>query len=41
MKKSSERNKAAWEYRAYEFWNQRDGSPVDKAKKIMADPRQA
>ncbi len=39
MEKSSAINKTAWEYRAYEFWNQRDGSPVDKAKEIMADPR--
>lgn len=38
MKKSSERNKTAWEYRAYEFWNQRDGSPADKAKEIRTDP---
>ena len=39
MKKSSERNKSAWEYRAYEFWNQRDGSPADKAKGIRTDLR--
>lgn len=39
MEKSSAINKTVWEYRAYEFWNQRDGSPVDKAKEIMADPR--
>jgi len=23
-------NKKAWEYRAYEFWNKRDGSPEEK-----------
>lgn len=32
-------NKNAWEYRAYEFWNRRDGSPKDKAKEILKNPR--
>lgn len=31
-------NKKAWEYRAYEFWNKRDGSPIEKAKTIMENP---
>ncbi|WP_214801379.1 class I SAM-dependent methyltransferase [Exiguobacterium sp. ERU656] len=39
MEKTSAINKTAWEYRAYEFWNQRDGSPADKAKAILADPK--
>ncbi|WP_214721375.1 hypothetical protein [Exiguobacterium sp. s192] len=39
MKQQSAINKTAWEYRAYEFWNQRDGAPSDKAKEIMADPK--
>ena len=38
MKNPITRNKTAWEYRAYEFWNQRDGSPADKAKEIRNDP---
>lgn len=32
-------NKNAWEYRAYEFWNKRDGSPKEKAKEILKNPR--
>lgn len=39
MEKTSAINKTAWEYRAYEFWNQRDGAPADKAKVILADPK--
>ncbi|MCT4780520.1 MULTISPECIES: bifunctional 2-polyprenyl-6-hydroxyphenol methylase/3-demethylubiquinol 3-O-methyltransferase UbiG [Exiguobacterium] len=39
MKQQSAINKTAWEYRAYEFWNQRDGAPSDKAKEIMANPK--
>ncbi|WP_215115211.1 hypothetical protein [Exiguobacterium sp. s80] len=39
MEKTSAINKTAWEYRAYEFWNQRDGSPADKAKAIRNDPK--
>jgi 2-polyprenyl-3-methyl-5-hydroxy-6-metoxy-1,4-benzoquinol methylase len=31
-------NKRAWEYRAYEFWNTRHGSPAEKAAAIKADP---
>ncbi len=29
----------AWEFRAYEFWNKRDGSPKDKANKILENPK--
>lgn len=38
MNDQSIRNKKAWEYRAYEFWHKRDGSPEEKALKIEADP---
>lgn len=38
MKEQSRINKKAWEYRAYEFWNKRDGRPEEKAKKLMEDP---
>lgn len=34
MKSESMKNKIAWEYRAYEFWNLRDGNPKDKAAQI-------
>lgn len=39
MDKQSMINKNAWEYRAYEFWEKRDGTPMMKAKKIMEDPK--
>ncbi|GLX67914.1 class I SAM-dependent methyltransferase [Paenibacillus glycanilyticus] len=39
MNEQSAANKLAWEHRAYEFWNKRDGSPQDKANKIMANPK--
>lgn len=39
MNEQSIANKKAWEYRAYEFWNKRDGSPMDKANKIMENPK--
>jgi 2-polyprenyl-3-methyl-5-hydroxy-6-metoxy-1,4-benzoquinol methylase len=38
MNEQSIKNKRAWEYRAYEFWNNRDGSPMDKAIKIQKNP---
>lgn len=31
-------NKIAWEYRAYEFWNMRDGQPKEKAIQIKQNP---
>jgi SAM-dependent methyltransferase len=37
MREQAEKNKVAWEYRAYEFWNNQ-GSPVEKAKYIKNDP---
>ncbi|MGV8981710.1 class I SAM-dependent methyltransferase [Clostridium sp.] len=38
MNEQSISNKKAWEYRSYEFWNNRDGSPMDKANKILENP---
>ena len=38
MKEQSQINKKAWEYRAYEFWNAKHGTPEEKAKKILNDP---
>ncbi|WP_211750450.1 methyltransferase domain-containing protein [Paenibacillus sp. Marseille-Q4541] len=38
MNEQSQKNKKAWEYRAYEFWHKRDGSPMDKANQILKDP---
>jgi SAM-dependent methyltransferase len=38
MNQQSNVNKKAWEHRAYEFWNMRDGRPEEKAGKIMIDP---
>lgn len=39
MREQSRINKSAWEHRAYEFWNKRDGSPEEKAKEIINNPR--
>lgn len=39
MNEQSAKNKLAWEHRAYEFWNRRDGSPEDKAKQILDNPK--
>ncbi|MFB9324505.1 class I SAM-dependent methyltransferase [Paenibacillus aurantiacus] len=41
MHEQSRINKKAWEYRAYEFWNKRDGSPQEKARRILENPRAA
>lgn len=38
MNEQSIQNKKAWEYRAYEFWHMRDGSPEEHAEKIMKNP---
>lgn len=38
MREQAMTNKMAWEYRAYDFWNQRHGSPKEKAASIKADP---
>jgi SAM-dependent methyltransferase len=37
MREQAEKNKVAWEYRAYEFWNNQ-GSPVEKATYLKNDP---
>lgn len=38
MNEQSFKNKKAWEHRAYEFWIKRDGTPKEKANKIIKDP---
>lgn len=38
MNEQTAKNKIAWEYRAYEFWNN-EGSPSEKAKYIKNDPK--
>lgn len=38
MNEQSVKNKKAWEYRAYEFWNMRDGTPLQKASEILINP---
>ena len=35
----SRKNKKAWEYRAYEFWNMNYGTPQEKAEEIRKDPK--
>jgi 2-polyprenyl-3-methyl-5-hydroxy-6-metoxy-1,4-benzoquinol methylase len=39
MNKQSSRNQTAWNYRAYEFWNQAKGTPHEFAKKLLQDPK--
>ncbi len=38
MQEQSRINKQAWEYRAYEFWEKRDGTPAEYAAIIKQDP---
>ncbi|GIP29384.1 S-adenosylmethionine-dependent methyltransferase [Paenibacillus sp. J23TS9] len=38
MNEQSQKNKKAWEHRAYEFWHKRDGSPKEKATQILENP---
>lgn len=38
MKDYSQQNKKAWEYDAYNFWIQQNGSPSERAKKDVANP---
>ncbi len=38
MQEQSRINKQAWEYRAYEFWEKRDGTPAEYAGIIKQDP---
>jgi SAM-dependent methyltransferase len=39
MNEISLQNKQAWEYRAYEFWNISNGTPSEKAAKIIQNPK--
>ncbi len=39
MKDYSYQNKKAWEYSAYDFWMKEAGSPVERAQKIMENPK--
>jgi 2-polyprenyl-3-methyl-5-hydroxy-6-metoxy-1,4-benzoquinol methylase len=39
VNEQSIKNKIAWEYRAYEFWNKKFGSPKEKAKQILENPK--
>ncbi len=32
-------NKKAWEYNAYDFWTKEDGSPAERARKDLANPK--
>lgn len=41
MNEQSIKNKKAWEYRSYEFWNKNNGSPMEKANKILENPAAA
>lgn len=38
MREQASINKNAWEYRAYEFWNQREGGLLEEATKIKSNP---
>lgn len=38
LNEQGQSNKKAWEHRAYEFWHKRDGSPEEKALRIMENP---
>lgn len=40
MSEQSKLNKVAWEHRAYEFWNIRDGEPNKKAEEILKNPKE-
>jgi 2-polyprenyl-3-methyl-5-hydroxy-6-metoxy-1,4-benzoquinol methylase len=39
MKKYTEQNKTAWEYNAYDFWVDHAGTPSERAKKDLENPR--
>ena len=39
MKEYSEQNKRAWEYNAYEFWVNNAGTPSERAKEDLEDPK--
>ena len=39
MKDYSEQHKKAWEYDAYDFWVRHEGTPKERAREDVADPR--
>ena len=39
MTKDSEQHKKAWEYDAYNFWVRQNGTPEERARKDMENPR--
>jgi 2-polyprenyl-3-methyl-5-hydroxy-6-metoxy-1,4-benzoquinol methylase len=39
MDKYTEKNKIAWEYNAYDFWVSQTGTPSERAKKDIENPR--
>ncbi len=39
MKDYSEQHKKAWEFDAYDFWVRHEGTPEERAKEDLADPR--
>lgn len=39
MEKYTEHNKTAWEYNAYDFWVSQTGTPAERAKKDLENPR--
>lgn len=39
MDKSTAQNKIAWEYNAYDFWISQAGTPAERAKKDLENPR--
>lgn len=41
MESYTEQNKVAWEYNAYDFWVSQTGTPSERAKKDIENPRAA
>lgn len=39
MRDYSKQNKLAWEYSAYDFWVKTSGTPAERAKKDMENPK--
>lgn len=39
MKDYTNQNKKAWEYNAYDFWIKTDGSPAERARKDLDNPK--
>ena len=35
---SDQNRKSAWEFNAYEFWVEHDGTPEERARKDLEDP---